>query len=162
MGSGETPPPTPRPLITPPPPFLTQVQPTPLREPPPPPLTGDGASMSQERERPERQERKREREPAHTAAMESGGSGVRRWRQRWSETQTGSLCLEPVVCVSDRWFVSRSGSRCLDPVVRVFVRRVSPVLGSTRFWFGSHVGLEFHRSVGFVCSGAVIGSGNSV
>ncbi|MFS7915849.1 hypothetical protein Hanom_Chr02g00170171 [Helianthus anomalus] len=33
---------------------------------------------------------------------------------------------------------------------------------STRFWFGSHAGLEFHWSVGFECSGAVFGSSNSV
>ncbi|KAJ0500944.1 hypothetical protein HanRHA438_Chr11g0495101 [Helianthus annuus] len=79
-----------------------------------------------ERERGEREamkERDRRREPPLTvAAMESGGGdGVRR---RWSETQTGSLCLGPVVCVSDRWFVSRSGGRCLDPVVLANIQRV--------------------------------------
>ncbi|MFS8002360.1 hypothetical protein Hanom_Chr13g01201201 [Helianthus anomalus] len=56
---------------------------------------------------------KRERETlAVEAATESGGGGIRRWRQRWSETRTGSLCLGPVVCVLDRWFVSRSGGLC--------------------------------------------------
>ncbi|MFS7966488.1 hypothetical protein Hanom_Chr09g00774301 [Helianthus anomalus] len=69
-------------------------------------------------------ERDRRREPplTATAAIKSGGGdGVRR---RWSETQTDSLCLGPVVCVSDRWFVSRSGGRCLDPVVLANIQRV--------------------------------------
>ncbi|KAF5756174.1 hypothetical protein HanRHA438_Chr17g0821601 [Helianthus annuus] len=57
-----------------------------------------------------------------TAAHGGGGDEVRRRRRRsqttetaGSETRTNSLCLGPVVCVSDRWSVRLSGGPCLYP-----------------------------------------------